>query len=70
MFKLISLKETTVLELLNRPSKKIKSPYVSDGTLGSQTYTIHTPALNMGGQCIEGTKLICIRSNETSKVDD
>ncbi len=23
----------------------------------------------MGGQCIEGTKLICIRSNETSKTD-
>ena len=69
MFKLISLTGTTVLELLNRPSKKIKSPYVSDGTLGSQTYTIHTPALNMGGQCIEGTKLICIRSNETSKTD-
>ena len=69
MFKLFSLTGTTILELLNRPSKKIKSPYVSDGTLGSQTYTIHTPALNMGGQCIEGTKLICIRSNETSKTD-
>ena len=69
MFKLISLTGTTVLELLNRPSKKIKSPYVSDGILGNQTYTIHTPALNMGGQCIEGTKLICVKSNETSKTD-
>ena len=69
MFKLISLTGPTVLELLNRPSKKIKSPYVSDGILGKQTYTIHTPALNMGGQCIEGTKLICVKSNETSKTD-
>ena len=69
MVKLISLTRTTVLELLNRPSKKIKSPYVSDGILDNQTYTIHTPALNMGGQCIEGTKLICIKSNETSKTD-
>ena len=69
MVKLISLTRTTVLELLNRPSKKIKSPYVSDGILGNQTYTIHTPALNMGGQCIEGTKLICVKSNETSKTD-
>ena len=69
MVKLISLTGTTVLELLNRPSKKIKSPYVSDGILGNQTYTIHTPALNMGGQCIEGTKLICVKSNETSKTD-
>ena len=69
MVKLISLTGTTVLELLNRPSKKIKSPYVSDGILDNQTYTIHTPALNMGGQCIERTKLICVKSNETSKTD-
>jgi len=69
MHKLFSLAGATVLELLNRPSKKIKSPYVSDGIIGNQTHTIHTPALNMGGQCVKGSKLICNQSNETSKTD-
>ena len=67
--KLFSLNGATTLELLKRPSKKIKSPYVSDGILDGNTFTIHTPALNMGGQCVEGTKLICNKSNETSKTD-
>ena len=69
MIKLYQLRRPTTLTLIKRPSAKIKSPYVSDGILGNQTYTIHTPALNMGGQCIEGTKLICDKSNETSKTD-
>ena len=67
--KLYQLRKPTTLTLIKRPSAKIKSPYVSDGILGNQTYTIHTPALDMGGQCIEGTKLICVKSNETSKTD-
>ena len=69
MIKLYQLRKPTTLTLIKRPSAKIKSPYVSDGDLGNQTYTIHTPALNMGGQCVEGTKLICDKSNETSKTD-
>lgn len=69
MIKLYQLRKPTTLTLVKRPSAKIKSPYVSDGTRGNQTYTIHTPALNMGGQCVEGTKLICDKSNETSKTD-
>ena len=69
MIKLYQLRNPTILSLIRRPSAKIKSPYVSDGILDNQTYTIHTPALNMGGQCIEGTKLICDKSYETSKTD-
>ena len=69
MIKLYQLRKPTTLTLIKRPSTKIKSPYVSDGTLSDQTYTIHTPALNMGGQCVEGTKIICDKSNETSKTD-
>ena len=69
MIKLYQLRKPTTLTLVKRPSAKIKSPYVSDGTRGNQTYTIHTPGLNMGGQCVEGTKLICDKSNETSKTD-
>ena len=67
MIKLYQVREPTTLTLVKRPSAKIKSPYVSDGTRGNQTYTIHTPALNMAGQCVEGTRLICDKSNETSK---
>ena len=69
MTKLYQIQKPTILTLIKRPSAKIKSPYVSDGILGNQAYTIHTPALNMGGQCIERTKLICQKSNETSKTD-
>ena len=69
MIKLYQVREPTTLTLVKRPSAKIKSPYVSDGTRGNQTYTIHTPALNMGGQCVEGTKLICDKSKESSKTD-
>ena len=68
MIKLYQVREPTTLTLVKRPSAKIKSPYVSDGTLGNQTYTIHTPALNMGGQCVEGTKLICDKSKESSVI--
>ena len=69
MIKLYQLRKPTTLTLVKRPSAKIKSPYVSDGNQGNQIYTIHTPALNMGGQCVQGTKLICDKSNETSKTD-
>ena len=69
MIKLLQIKKPTVLTLLKRPSLKIKSPYVSDSILENQTYTVHTPALNMGGQCVKGTSLICDKSNEKTKTD-
>ena len=69
VFKLFRLNEIETLKLLQRPSTKIKSPYVSDGVKNNLQYTIHTPALDMGGQCVPGTNLICIKSNQTSKTD-
>ena len=68
MIKLYQLRKPTTLTLIKRPSTKIKSPYVSDGTRGNQTYTIHTPALNMGGQCVEGTKIFAINQMKHQKL--
>ena len=67
MIKLYQLRKPTTLTLTKRPSTKIKSPYVSDGTRGNQTYTIHTPALNMGGHALKEQKLFAINRMKHQK---
>lgn len=46
-------------ELVQRPSKRNKSPWVADVRLkGGRVALAHVPALDMGGLCVTGSKLL------------
>ena len=47
----------------NRPSKKIKSPFVADALLGIKEFLVHTPSLDCCGLCQADSIVKCIRIN-------
>jgi DNA-binding sugar fermentation-stimulating protein len=66
------LSEITKGKIINRPSKKIKSPYVADVLLldGSNKIVLgHTAALGCCGLADKGSIVYMTKSNETSKCD-
>ncbi len=71
MHKLTGILDKAVLLILsNRPSKIIKSPYVADAvTKTGRKVLVHTPFLNLGEQCNNGSKIYATLSNENSKTD-
>lgn len=54
--------ESVLATLVQRPSKRNKSPYVADVTISSQDNRpalVHVPSLDLGGKCIPGATLLC-----------
>ena len=54
--------ESVLGTLIQRPSKRNKSPYVADICISSQNNRealVHVPNLDMGGKCIPGTTILC-----------
>ena len=58
------------LTLVSRPSKRIKSPYVSDAkSSNGQSYLVHTPCLGLGDQCFTNSKIYVTPSSNSAKTD-
>ena len=68
---LIQFKNIKQLEILHRPSKKIKSPYVADAiNKDGDEFLVHTPGLGLADQCLPGSKIFATPSkNKSSKTD-
>lgn len=47
----------------NRPSKKIKSPFVADALIENKEFLVHTPSLGCCGLCQTDSKVKCIKIN-------
>ena len=68
---LIQFQNIIQLEILHRPSKKIKSPYVADAiNKNGDEFLVHTPGLGLADQCLPGSKIFATPSkNKSSKTD-
>ena len=68
---LIQFQNIKQLEILHRPSKKIKSPYVADAiSKDGDEFLVHTPGLGLADQCLPGSKVFATPSkNKSSKTD-
>ena len=68
---LIQFQNIIQLEILHRPSKKIKSPYVADTiNKNGDEFLVHTPGLGLADQCLPGSKIFATPSkNKSSKTD-
>ena len=68
---LIQFQNIIQLEILHRPSKKIKSPYVADAiNKNGDEFLVHTPGLGLADQCLPGSKIFATPSkNKNSKTD-
>ena len=68
---LIQFQNIIQLEILHRPSKKIKSPYVADAiNKNGDKFLVHTPGLGLADQCLPGSKIFATPSkNKSSKTD-
>ena len=68
---LIQFQNIKQLEILHRPSKKIKSPYVADAiNKNGDEFLVHTPGLGLADQCLPGSKIFATPSkNKSSKTD-
>ena len=68
---LIQFQDIIQLEILHRPSKKIKSPYVADAiNKNGDEFLVHTPGLGLADQCLPGSKIFATPSkNKSSKTD-
>ena len=69
--KVIQFQNIIQLEVTQRPSKKIKSPYVADATnKDGDEFLVHTPGLGLADQCLPGSKIFATPSkNKSSKTD-
>ena len=68
---LIQFQNIIQLEVTQRPSKKVKSPYVADATnkYGDE-FLVHTPGLGLADQCLPGTKIFATPSKSKSSKTD
>ena len=68
---LIQFQNIMQLEILHRPSIKIKSPYVADAiNKDGDEFLVHTPGLGLADQCLPGSKIFATPSkNKSSKTD-
>ena len=68
---LIQFQNIKQLEILHRPSNKIKSPYVADAiNKDGDEFLVHTPGLGLADQCLPGSKIFATPSkNKSSKTD-
>ena len=68
---LIQFQNIKQLEILHRPSKKIKSPYVADAiNKDGDEFLVHTPGLGLADQCLPGSKIFATPSKNTSSKTD
>ena len=68
---IIKFQDIVQLEIVKRPSIRIKSPYVADAIdkKGIKSL-VHTPGLGLADQCLSGSKIFATPSkNKTSKTD-
>ena len=68
---IINLEGIVPLEIVRRPSKIIKSPYVSDAVDEEGAHhLVHTPGLGLADQCLPGSKVFATPSkSKNSKTD-
>ena len=68
---LIQFQNIVQLEVIQRPSIKIKSPYVADAkNKNGDEFLVHTPGLGLADQCLPGSKIFATPSkNKSSKTD-
>jgi len=59
-------KKTYIGEVLNRPAKKNKSPYLADVLIDGQKYMAHTPSLGLSGLIKTGS-IVILEKNENQK---
>ena len=57
---LLKLNDVCIGEIVKRPSKTIKSPYVADVMIDEQEFLGHTPSLGCCGLCESGSKVVMI----------
>ena len=57
---------TFLAEVLNRPAKKNKSPYLADIQLNDKKYMAHTPSLGLSGLIKTGSKVL-VEKNDNKK---
>ena len=68
---LIQFQNVIQLEILHRPSKKIKSPYVADAiNKNGDEFLVHTPGLGLADQCLPGSKIFATPSKSKSSKTD
>ena len=69
--KVIQFQNIIQLEVTQRPSKKIKSPYVADAiNKDGDEFLVHTPGLGLADQCLPGSKIFATPSkSKGSKTD-
>ena len=68
---LIQFQNIIQLEILHRPSKKIKSPYVADAVnKNGDEFLVHTPGLGLADQCLPGSKIFATPSKSKSSKTD
>lgn len=57
---LLKLDDVCIGEIIKRPSKHIKSPYVADVLIEGKEYLAHTPSLGCCGLCESGSKVVLV----------
>jgi len=55
--------------IIQRPSKKIKSPYVADVMVGNEEYLAHCPSLGLCGMITKGSLVFMTESSTNTKTD-
>ena len=60
--------QTFLAEVLNRPAKKNKSPYLADIILKGKKYMAHTPSLGLSGLIKTGAKVLVEENNNKKNV--
>ena len=68
---IINLEGIVPLEIVRRPSKIIKSPYVSDAVDEEGAHhLVHTPGLGLADQCLPGSKVFATPSKSINSKTD
>ena len=55
---ILKIEGLTEGEIIKRPSKLIKSPYVADANINNQEFLAHTASLGCCGLCESGSKIL------------
>lgn len=69
MIKILTISKVYETQVLDRPSKKIKSPYLADiiDPLTKETVLAHSPALGCCGLIVPGSKVLVVSKNTKAK---
>lgn len=65
---LIQIENIKEAIFLRRPSKLNKSPFVGDILIDNEEKIVHLPSMDMGGKCIQNTKILVKKSKNSGKI--